>query len=454
MSTITIIGAGLSGRLLALNLCRQGSSRHRVRLIDRGEARTMGPAYSADEDFLLLNVPAGRMGAFADDPGHFLKWARQRGLAAGEFDFLPRRLYRDYVLELLDQERLAHPDGPPLEHLRGEVTDIEPAAGGATIHLASGQAIDTAKVVLALGNFPPRHPPIKSRAALESPRYAHDPWASGFLNALSRTDSVFIIGTGQTTVDLLIALDRRAHRGPIVALSRHGVFPLAHRGWERYPSFYAEIKESKRIREIFRTVRKHLVHAQARGIDPRAVIDSLRPDTQALWQSLPETEKRRFLRHVFRYWEIIRSRIPPGSEALLERMRSSGRLRVVAGRIRDMVEVDSALEVRYTPQGEGQECREQAGIVVNCIGPEADYDRIDHPLVKNLLRRGMIRPGQAHLGIDALPNGSILGRDGHSSGLLYTLGSTMKGVLWEVIAVPEIRVQAEQLAHLLLEHQS
>ncbi|MGB9275778.1 MAG: hypothetical protein WCC08_11140, partial [Terrimicrobiaceae bacterium] len=34
---------------------------------------------------------------------------------------------------------------------------------------------------------------------------------------------------------------------------------------------------------------------------------------------------------------------------------------------------------------------------------------------------------------------------------LSTLGSSMKGVLWEVLAVPEIRVQAERLARLLLD---
>jgi uncharacterized NAD(P)/FAD-binding protein YdhS len=44
--------------------------------------------------------------------------------------------------------------------------------------------------------------------------------------------------------------------------------------------------------------------------------------------------------------------------------------------------------------------------------------------------------------------------DGTVSDVLFTLGSTMKGVLWEVLAVPEIRVQAEALAHHLLDDAS
>jgi len=86
-------------------------------------------------------------------------------------------------------------------------------------------------------------------------------------------------------------------------------------GFESYPSFFEEIAGSTRLLEVFRTARRHLDHAAAIGTDVRAVIDSLRPDTQAIWSALPAVEKRRFVRHVFRHWEIIRSRIPPESEA-------------------------------------------------------------------------------------------------------------------------------------------
>jgi uncharacterized NAD(P)/FAD-binding protein YdhS len=98
MSRIAIIGAGLSGRLLALNLLGFASSDASVsvRMLDRGDERAMGPAYSCEADYLLLNVPAGRMGAFSEDPEHFLTWNRDRGAHAGPWDFLPRRLYRQW----------------------------------------------------------------------------------------------------------------------------------------------------------------------------------------------------------------------------------------------------------------------------------------------------------------------------------------------------------------------
>jgi uncharacterized NAD(P)/FAD-binding protein YdhS len=451
MTHITVIGAGLSGRLLALNLIRLAASQDSLRLVDRGDHQYMGPAYSAQEDYLLLNVPAERMSAISQDPEHFLKWAQEQGVSAGNGDFLSRRLYRDYILDLLRKAQQTRGNGPAFEHLCEEITDIEAGQDGAVLHARGNATFRADKAVLALGNFPPRHPPIQNRSALSSARYVRDPWAPGVLSYLGNDDTVFLIGTGQTTVDLIIALHRRGHKGRITAVSRRGLLPLAHRGFDDYPSFFEEIKDSTRLLQIFQTVRVHLQRAEALGIDNRAVIDSLRPDTQALWCGLPQAEKRRFLRHLFRYWEIIRSRIPPQSQAILEDLRASGQLEVLAGRMRDLVETNGAMEVRYSPTGGTRDEIVQAALVINTIGPEPDYQKVDHPLIKNLMRRGLIRPGPAGLGLDAQPNGAVIGRDGTASPTLYTLGSPMKGVLWEVIAAPEIRVQAERLAGLLLE---
>jgi len=186
------------------------------------------------------------------------------------------------------------------------------------------------------------------------------------------------------------------------------------------------------------------------GLEPQAVIDSLRPDTQTLWSGLPEAEKCRFLRHVFRYWEILRSRIPPESQTVVDNLRASGQLRIVAGRVDDLTETGTALEVHYTPRRQQTHEIISAALVINCIGPEINYLRIDHPLVKNLLRRGLICPGPAHLGIAVRASGAVVSQAGDASETLYTIGSPMKGLVWEMIAVPEIRAQAQKLARRLL----
>jgi uncharacterized NAD(P)/FAD-binding protein YdhS len=451
MTRIAIVGAGLSGRLLALNLLRHACPAVRILLIDRGDSRYMGPAYSDPSEHLLLNVPAGRMGALSEDPAHFLTWVRQRGVSADEESFLPRRLYGEYLLDLMHRAQHDRTGGPAFEHVSEEVTDIEVKSDGATICTQRARSFVADKVVLALGNFPPRHPTIENQAAFASRRYVRTPWDSRILAGLAPGDAVVLLGTGQTTVDIAVALHAHRYEGRIVAISRRGILPLAHQGFASYPSPLEGIDCPPRVLDIFRIVRRHMERADSMGIDRRAVIDSLRALTPSLWYNLPGPEKLRFLRHLFRYWEIIRSRIPPSSDAILWGMRESGQLRIVAGRIRDLVETDRAMDVRYTPRGSTTDEVERAAFVINCMGPEADYERIDHPLVRHLMRRGLIRSGPANIGLDARPDGAIVGREGDPSGILYTLGPTMKGILWEVIAVPEIRMQAERLACLLLE---
>ena len=109
-------------------------------------------------------------------------------------------------------------------------------------------------------------------------------------------------------------------------------------------------------------------------------------------------------------------------------------------------------DVHYLSHGETKERTATTAFVINCIGPEMDYTKIEDLLIQNLLNRGIIQPDILRLGMNVLPNGEIISRDNEAKNIFYTLGSTMRGILWEVIAVPEIRVQASQLAHMLLKN--
>jgi len=160
MQRIGIIGAGLSGRLVALNLLRNATSKASVEIvmIDRADEDFMGPAYSRDSDYLLLNVPAGIMGAFSEDPEHFLKWCWERKRHADRWDFLPRVFYRDYILTLMHEAVRARTEGTEFQQLRGEVIDIDITGVQITLRVADKGPVIVDKAVLALGNFPPPSP--------------------------------------------------------------------------------------------------------------------------------------------------------------------------------------------------------------------------------------------------------------------------------------------------------
>ena len=76
--SVAVIGAGASGTLLACTCCATRRPARASRLIERKSTFGPGLAYSTGNPNHLLNVPAGRMSAFADQPHHFLDWLQRQ----------------------------------------------------------------------------------------------------------------------------------------------------------------------------------------------------------------------------------------------------------------------------------------------------------------------------------------------------------------------------------------
>ena len=412
----------------------------------------MGPAYSTNEDY-LLNVPAELMGAFSADPEHFLKWAQKRDPLAVRGSYLPRKLYREYIQSLYYKAWKARHKNKIIERIRDEVTNIEMDGEKLKIITLNSPGFTVDKVVLALGNALPQNLPLGDMSYIRDKRYFRDPWDPSLLDRISANEKVFFIGTGQTTVDLLTGLYRRSHKQEIYALSRRGLLPLAQKKTDPYPSFYNELEGLTSMVSIFGIVRKHLKKAAQSGLDARAVIDSLRPHTPSMWMTLPPMEKKRFLVHLFRFWEIIRSRIPPESEKIVHEMRRSGQLKILTGRITSIKSEADGMKIFYKEHGKDEVRRVKSHRVINCRGPNLNYEMIDQTLIRNLINKKMICCDVAHIGINATPDGAILDEKGIPSRMIYTIGPTLKGIVWESIATPEIRVYAENLSRMLLQEE-
>lgn len=55
------------------------------------------------------------------------------------------------------------------------------------------------------------------------------------------------------------------------------------------------------------------------------------------------------------------------------------------------------------------------------------------------------------MGIETAATGAVLDTKGNESNWLYTIGTARKGTLWETTAVPELRLQAQELSQTLLQ---
>jgi uncharacterized NAD(P)/FAD-binding protein YdhS len=261
------------------------------------------------------------------------------------------------------------------------------------------------------------------------------------------------MGTGLTTADLLISLNRNGHRGSVTALSRRGLLPSIHQEARSYPSYIenhtGDGAESLTTAGLMQLIRDEVRRGTADGYNWRSIIDALRPHLRHLWMRLPEAERHRFLRHVRPYWEVHRHRMAPQVAQFLDTEHESGRLTVLAGRLRSLTPEAGGLRAVVTPRGNGSVRELPAGWVINCSGPACDYARIGHPLIRSLLDGGLARPDALGLGLDVTPEGIVIGADGGATEGLYALGPVTRGTFWEITAVPELRVQCAGVAEAL-----
>ena len=448
---VLIIGGGFSGTMLAVHLLRHSSSLS-VAVVDRGAWPGRGLAYSSPHRFHLLNVPAGEMSAWPDAPDDFLLWARNHYDSAVQWrSFPPRSIYGAYIASLLEAT-LADCGRDRLHWIQDEALSFHRRRGKLSVQLKFGSELLARAMVLATGNFPPANPSIpglKSSASL----YSHFPWASDALKDLPPGGSVLLVGSGLTSVDLIMALKSKGYRGMIHVLSRQGLFPRPRRHVRQdssWPLFWDE-NSPRTVRGLLRLIRSQVRAAAEKEIDWRAVIDSLRPVTQDIWRSLPLEEQRRFLRHLRAYWDVHRHRVAPEIGDVLADMQSEGQVRLHTGIVTSYSEERDRAQIQYRDRKDRSEKILHANRVINCTGSESDCRRIDDSLITSLFVQGFARPDPLFLGLDTDANGALIDYKDTSSDQLFAIGPTRKGCLWETTTVPEIRVQAAVLGQRLAE---
>ena len=451
-----IIGGGVSGTLVAAQMLRLAKAPLRVALIERSAVVGRGVAYGTESPDNLLNVPAAKISVLADEPDHFLRWVSERVGRTGfptevsPGDFLQRSLFGQYVYSVFKEARDAAPPEVKLDVIVGEAIDIEETPAGAKVRLADERCIEGQRVVLTLGNLPGEYPIKRSLPFYHGRYYVHVPWKAEALESIRADAEVLIVGAGLTAVDVILQLARQGHCGKIHALSRRGLLPQKHQLREAYPDFLDAAALPKTVRKAMHLVRREVERAAGEGHDWRQVLDAVRPHTRAIWQGWSWEERARFMRHLRPYWETHRHRLAPHVAERIEALRAEGRVEFYAGRLQSLKETPDGAETVFRRRGCETLITLKVGKVINCTGPRTDYSKYQHPLLINLLARGLIDHDPLALGIHANADGEVFRYRGGPVGWLYTMGAPLKGVLWECTAVPEIRVQARALAEKLI----
>ncbi|WP_024695616.1 FAD/NAD(P)-binding protein [Pseudomonas syringae] len=453
---VLIIGGGLSGSMLAVQLLRRPGSR-RILIVEPRPELGRGEAYSATEPGHTLNGNAARMSVDPDDADDLTRWLTQY-LADGGWPesalqhvpiaelFPPRGVFGLYVQQRLrEAQAVGAAHGSVLEHVRGEVVDLQVHAEGLRATLGDGRELQGRFAVLATGMYAAARTPQRESNELNAA--ALDPWDVAAMRRLDPQARVLIIGSGLTMVDAVVSLQTSGHRGPIQVYSRHGLLPHVRRQPPEWSDFLGQDHSIRSTRQLVRKVREQCELAIESGIDWQAPLDTVRANIGRLWNQASDRQRRQFVRHVRPWWESHHHRSPPPSAALVARLVREGRLSIQAASLQGVAtQASGQVQVRLRYRCDELPSQVTGDALINSTGIEYDWRRVDRPLPRQLLARGLIQPGPLALGIAADAHGAVLDAQGDYSSRLFAMGPPLRGMWWESTAVTDVAIQAKALA--------
>ena len=413
----------------------------RVTLIEPRAQIGRGLAYATENESHRLNVRASNMSAFPDDPDHFWNWLRANGHRGEDrFCFLPRSVYGRYLGGLVE-DRLAETDPRRVSWLREVVTGLSEREGSVTLRFAGSETAVFDMAVLCCGH--------EASETLDAPFVS--PWEDPRAWNAATDLTILILGTGLTMVDAAIALSESGHRGPIVALSRRGLLPQAHRRVDPAPITQTELPSPASLASFLGWLRARARAEMENGGDWRSVVDGLRPRVQALWRAMPRKSRQRFLEHARPWWDIHRHRMAPEVEAKIRALQESGQLRILPGHILEVNAKRAGASVSIRPRASEALVRLEVSRIVSCRGLTSDPRRSSNPLVAQLVAEGYARADPLGIGLDVDNDCAVVDANGRASERIFAVGPMSQAAFWESIAVPDIRLQAASLAQRLSE---
>ena len=445
---VAVIGGGFSAAATIVNLMELLDPGQTIGVVGRTAGLGLGTAYGCADDVHRLNVPAGRMSLFPDRPEHLCNWLVRNGHPHGPEDFIPRPLFGAYVQDALEAQ-IHRADNLARLYLQdAEAIDCEMLDDDRQVfHLSNGERLEARASVLCIGGTPAGLPLPEDRIAPDARRHlCLNVWADRWMERARPDDTIFMLGSGLTMIDQVMSLRRRGHRGRIHVMSRHGLVPQPHQV-PRSDALPAPVTPGAGpLSEMMRQLR-----AAARSTaDWRSAIDGMRPVTQAVWQHLTHEERLRFLRHANAWWNVHRHRLAPDIRARFDEMQESSQVTVSAGRLHEIYSNGNQARVAYRDRHSDTLRQVSADWVVNCTGMEkCSISKV--PLLKKMSARGMIAGDALGLGLAVNADSQIQREDGSMVRSAYALGPMTTGQFFEIFAVPDIRVQAKQVAGRIAE---
>lgn len=425
MNRVLIVGGGASGALVAINIARKARVETSVVIADPSIFLGRGVAYGTTNPSHLLNVPASRMSALVDEPNHFCESSGMDPNA-----FAPRRDYANYLISTFVQEQLKNPLAK-FEHLRDVVSSIR-KVGSRTFEASFEKTapMNFSHVVLAIGQGDAiEHQGIFSQT--KDSRIIRDAWRQEFQPF---NGTLVCIGTGLTFIDHALSHIRKSANNIVIGISRTGLLPMPHLPKRALP---LDVPESARLSPI--ALREFIEKSE----DWRAAQDGVRHLLPEIWSSWNDDQKSEFVNRDLRWWNVHRHRVSPDIHRELQDSMDAGRVKVMADELLTASEQNGRLGLTLSSGA-----TLEADALINCLGYQSNGTG---PLFESLINEGLAVEGPLGWGIRTrFPRHELLNSAGETEDCLYAIGPILLGERFETTAIPELRVQARDIAEAIV----
>lgn len=440
---IAIVGGGATGALLAIHLARRIDTSRPMHIVvfEPRDQLGAGLAYSTSEPSHRINVPAGRMTAYPDEPDSFLRFATEQGVLTADPDALApngllypcRSVFGDYLREQIEPYLRAS----VIEHRQTSVIRIEKLPSGWQLHGADGGVLSAQAVVLAVTHPAPCVPAAFAEVK-NHPKFLADTTGGNVLQTIETDDRILIIGNGLTSADVIATLTAKGHKGPIISLSRRGLRSRGHAQTTQDPYGDFLANPSLRASELLRRVRATVREAAQQGVAWQAVIDSVRAQGQKIWHVLPVSERKRLARHVRPYWDAHRFRTAPQVEQALDTAISSGQLTLRAGSVQQAALAEDRFSVTFHERGKDNLMPLLVDAILVTTGPDHGDILGSQPFLAKLQDEGLLCMCETRLGIACDRNSTALDQHGAPVAGLFIAGPLARGTFGELMGVPQV----------------
>lgn len=483
---IAIIGGGAScvALLNAILSSKEYQSNHiSITVFEPNKKIGPGRAYKGEGSYALLNRQAKFMSIRNDNPNDFYEWIKQKTeLNVETNEFVPRSIFGQYLEEQFQgQIELSRSLDRPIRVISNAVTSIYCENKKIRTVTTTGESLKFDSVVLCIGTSEPKD--IFNLSG--SPSFIMDPYPIWLTCAgIRHTDSVGIIGSSLSAIDVVLGLKSQNHKGPLSLFSRKGVLPavrskhkeiklklltkenlmnefskrsfskenvikLIKDEFEQQDIPFHKIRDEFNFQEtVLNRLRRQLNELKENEWQP-LFIKIVHECIDLLWQYSSAEDKKFFLQHYHTSFMSLCNPMPPHTALSIERFLTDKSLKLTSG-------IEG---IEPHPQG-GFNILTALGTthvdwVINASRPERlSVSRLGLPLIQSLVGAGdaQLNP---YGGIKIDPSTlKVLKRNNSSHENLYAIGQLTSGDYYYTGSLSVIKRQVEKLLPHLIKCES